>query len=98
MHENLMANENNRCTCGCPDGEGQHLENCETYLRYWEIDQLERIRLLYQQIIQALPVPKRDCGTVRELIEKVISFTNSVSSDTSCISDPAFVIRHYIDR
>ena len=94
--ENLSVNETNRCTCGCPDGPEQHLENCEVYLRYWEVDQLERIRIRYHQIVQLFPVPERDCVIVRDLINRVVSFVQSAGADTACISDPAYVIRHYI--
>lgn len=82
------------CTCQCPDGPGQHLENCETYLRYWELDQLDRITLRYRQIAGVHP-----CADVAldDLIAQVLSFEKSTAElGESCISDPASMIRHHI--
>jgi hypothetical protein len=82
------------CTCQCPDGPGLHLENCETYLRYWELDQLDRIALRYRELAGAHP-----CADVAldDLIAQVLSFAKSTAElGESCVSDSASVIRHHI--
>lgn len=82
------------CTCGCPDGPDQHLENCESYLRYWEVDQLQRIELHYDQLIASHPLAYE---VVNDLVSLVVSFTKSTTGPGTSISDPASVIRRHVN-
>ena len=84
-----------RCTCHCPDGPGQHLENCETYLQYWELEKLERIALAWNQLAIADP---RNIDCIEPLVRETVSFTQSVTSENTSISDPMAIIRDNVKR
>lgn len=78
------------CTCGCPDGEGQHLENCEAYLRYWELDQLDAI----VEWVSNLKNPM----AAKYFVQCVLGFARSVAElGDACISDPQGVICRRIE-
>lgn len=91
-------NEFGECTCGCPDGEGLHLENCESYLRSWELQDLANIERELRRIISYLPAREVDRNTVDFLLASIGHFVNSTRKlGEAAISDPLGVIRNRMD-
>ncbi len=78
------------CTCECPDGPGEHLENCESYLIYWEADKLN-------EITDEARLIRRKGNSTKLYAQLILEFVR-LTQDNADITDPQQLIFAAIDR